>query len=184
MKHALLAVATAALATTGSAAVAKAQTQRAVVVGIAAGASLPTGDLSDQVKTGYNALATIGIGAPSINVGMRVDGMLNQFGQKSSGTGDLRVLGLSANLVLTLPGVLVKPYMIGGVGYYNAKFTGGDRSATTETGYNVGLGTTFSLASFSSFAELRFHHVPKTVVDAAGNSQSADFFPLTFGVIF
>src|SRR3954464_3256763 len=47
--------------------------------GVAAGATLPSGDLSDLNETGYHLMATAGVHPPLSPVGFRVDGMFNQL---------------------------------------------------------------------------------------------------------
>src|SRR5690242_16339610 len=94
MSRKMLAVAAFAL----MAPIAMAQAQ--LKFGIGAGASLPGGDLKDGFDTGYHLLVTAGVQPPLSPVGFRVDGAFNQFGEKSPGTDNFRVMNLSANAVL------------------------------------------------------------------------------------
>src|SRR5437762_3391307 len=66
---------------------------------------------------------TIGLnfGAPLIPVGARVEGSINGFNAKGSGSGSLRVLSGTANAIVGLG----MPYLIGGMGYYNATVKSG-----------------------------------------------------------
>src|SRR4051812_33928826 len=116
MSRKLLAVAAFALV----APVAAAQAQ--ISFGIGAGASMPGGDLSKGttgVETGYHVLVTAGIHPPLAPVGFRVDGMFNEFNSKSTAANapKYRIMGVNANAVLSMPGLIVlSPYVIGGVG--------------------------------------------------------------------
>ena len=66
MKRNVLGVLTAVLAVAVSAPAA--QAQNPMSFGIAAGASIPTGDYGDFFKTGFHGMATVGLaGAPAIS---------------------------------------------------------------------------------------------------------------------
>lgn len=181
MSRKMLAVAAFAL----MAPVAMAQAQLKFGVGL--GASLPNGDFADGVETGYHIMATAGVKPPLAPVGFRVDGMFNQFSDKTAGS-DLkaRIMGLTANAVLSMPGaVVLSPYAIGGVGYYNQtispKPTGFE--AQNDLGVNLGAGIQFGLAGFSAFGEIRFHNIFNGD-DGTGTSTSTRFIPITFGITF
>jgi hypothetical protein len=155
--------------------------------GVGAGASIPSGDLSgdDGLSTGYHLMATAGIQPPLAPVGFRVDGMFNEFNFKSTLASDLkfRIMGLSANAVLSMPGaVVLSPYAIGGVGMYNSKSTADGDEASTDMGVNIGAGVKFGLAGFGAFAEARFHHI--FAEEVAGTTPKIRFIPITFGITF
>jgi hypothetical protein len=176
MSRKMLAVAAFAL----MAPVAMAQAQ--LKFGIGAGASVPNGDFADANETGYHFLATAGIKPPLSPVGFRVDGMFNQFNYKASilDGESLRVMGLNANAILSMPGaVVLSPYAIGGVGMYNSKSSaGGDGS--NDLGVNIGAGVSFGLAGFGAFAEIRFHDIMAD--NGSGGTQHVRFIPITFGI--
>lgn len=160
-----------------------AMAQAQLSFGIAAGASVPSGDLSDGYETGYHLMATAGIQPPLAPVGFRVDGMFNQFNQKSPGTNKLNIMGLTANAVFSMPGAIVlSPYAIGGVGMYNMKSDAAGAEAETDLGLNIGVGVKFGLAGFGAFAEARFHHIMSEEV--AGVTPKFRFIPITFGIAF
>ena len=179
MSRKMLAVAAFAL----MAPIAAAQAQ--IKFGIGAGASIPNGDFATGIETGYHLMATAGIQPPLAPVGFRVDGMFNEFNGGAPSTSKLRVMGLSANAVLSMPGAIVlSPYAIGGVGMYRSsispKITGVD--AETDLGVNIGAGIKFGLAGFGAFAEVRLHNIMSD--DGAGNNVNSRFIPITFGITF
>src|SRR5215469_9902335 len=64
------------------------------------GARWPDSNLGNSYKTGYNVLASLGIGMPAWPVNLRVDGMFNQS-QSAPGVsaGTLQMWTLNANVV-------------------------------------------------------------------------------------
>ena len=180
MSRKLLAVAAFALI----APVAAAQAQ--IKFGIGAGASIPNGDISESVETGYHLLATAGIQPPLAPVGFRVDGMFNEFNFKAPASDTkFRVMGLNANAVFSMPGAIVlSPYAIGGVGMYNSKTTVDNSESETDIGVNIGVGIKFGLAGFGAFAEARFHHLFQEENTVTGTTPTFRFIPITFGITF
>jgi hypothetical protein len=159
-----------------------AHAQMPVSVGVAGGASVPTSDLGDAENTGYNALIALGLRAPLLPVSLRFDGMYNYMGGKSiSGltVPDLRVMTANANVMYALPMGMVKPYLIGGIGMYNTKFDG-QSGSTNDLGFNAGVGSQFSLGGLTAFGEARWH----TIRNVGDGNQSAQFVPVSFGLMF
>jgi hypothetical protein len=190
MKLRILAAGTMAFAVAAGSTPARAQGP--VSVGIAAGATIPSGDFSDMEKTGYHFMGSLAFGAPILPVGFRIDGMWNQFtGKSNSGllgtfdNTDFRVLNATGNVVFQLPGAIVaKPYLIGGLGAYWSKPDVDGESYKSKLGYNVGIGVKTALSGFGAFAEVRWHQVPDVFEDANGNKSSLTMIPLTFGILF
>ena len=187
MKRTALGVAAALLALSGSAAVADAQNPMSF--GIAAGATFPTGDLSDaEANTGFHGMVTLGMTPALVPFGVRIDGMYNSIGFNDDAltTGNsLQVLGVSVNGMFSMPGMMVtSPYLIGGVGYYNTKFKSDQLDLTGENdfGLNIGIGAKFSLSGFGTFAEVRYHHIMSD--DDESGYPGISFIPLTFGIMF
>lgn len=182
MSRKLLAVAAFALV----APVAAAQAQ--ISFGIGAGASIPGGDLSNAttgVETGYHVLVTAGIHPPLAPVGFRVDGMFNEFNSKSTAANPpkLRIMGVNANAVLSMPGLIVlSPYAIGGVGMYQRKSTAAGATSASDLGVNIGAGIKFGLAGFGAFAEARYHYIMAEKVGTV--TPKVNFIPITFGITF
>lgn len=162
-----------------------ANAQRRASVGVAAGATVPMGDLGDATSTGYHVLGTIGIsGTASSPVGFRIDGMYNSLSGKNSGP-DLNMWTVNGNLVFAFPGgMAATPYLIGGAGWYNLKTDEDGAESTNNFGLNGGIGARFALSGFSTFAEVRFHNVFGEKNEATDKRPSLRVIPLTFGIMF
>jgi hypothetical protein len=145
---------------------------------VAAGASLPMGDAADGLNMGYNATLGVGIKPPLAPLGVRIEGMFNSFDFKETVATDAsqRVLGLIANGTLSGPAMPV--YLIAGLGMYQSKVTVGSASASdTDFGFNIGGGFNLPLTGFSTFIEVRYHHIPV-------EGGSFQFVPITVGLKF
>jgi hypothetical protein len=162
-----------ALLTIGSTA---AQAQRPIQLGIAAGASIPTSDLADQTDTGYHVTGVAEIAPMLMPFGVRAELMFNQLKIKGS-SDNLNVFALSGNAIFGLPGIVISPYLIGGAGYYNSKFTGLSDSSN-DLGLNGGVGAKFRLGTLSTFGEIRYHNV------FTDGDTDLRLVPITFGILF
>jgi hypothetical protein len=164
-----------ALAAAFAVAPAIAQAQRPIQLGIAAGGSIPMGDLADETKTGYHVTGIAEIAPLLMPFGVRAELTFNQL--KEKGTSDnLNLIGLTGNAVSGLPGVVVSPYLIAGVGYYNSKFTGASGSSN-DFGLNGGAGVKFRLGGLATFGEIRYHNV-------FADGGDLRLVPITFGILF
>ena len=144
---------------------------------VAAGATVPMGGTGDDLKTGYNVTAGLGIKPPLAPIGLRIEGMLNQLDFKTSAFGSARLLAGIANITLSGP-VMPMGYLIGGVGMYNVATPDIAGSSTkTKAGFNAGVGLNFPLTGFGTFVEARFHLVTT-------DNESMKFVPITFGIKF
>jgi hypothetical protein len=177
-RSALRATALAAALTVGASA---ARAQSPVSLGIAGGRALPMGSTADVAESGYNGTLAIGVSAPLLPVGLRLDGMYNQLegtNDALASGGDFGVAAVSANLTYTLlPLAVARLYLIGGAGYYRTSFDdGGD--AQTDVGFNGGAGIRFGLGRTQLFAEARYHRV-----NTSDNGRLS-FVPVTVGLMF
>ena len=161
-----------------------------VAFGLGGGATVPSGSLNDRSNLGYNGLATVQLGVPTFPLQFRADLQYNSFGGKDFGSSvtnafnqaDTRVISGSVNAVFSLLPGPVKPYLIGGVGYYDTQLKGTD--ATRKMGYNYGAGVKFGMTGASLFIEARLHEIKDATFDVGGNRSSAKFIPVTIGIMF
>lgn len=151
-----------------------AQAQRPITLGISGGLALPTSDMADTHEMGWNLAAALNYNIPMSNLGFRFEGFWNQFSGEGSNP-DLRIVGGTVNAFYHLGGIGIRPYVIGGVGSYNAKLEGFE--STTDLGINAGAGLKFALAGMNAFTEARVH-----AVDTDGGDYQ--FVPIVFGVEF
>jgi len=150
-----------------------------VQIGIAAGAALPTSDLSDGANTGYNVTGTLAWNPQMVPLGIRIDGAYNRFGFKGGVDGNISFTSVSGNLVYKVPSASVSPYLIGGGGWChsNAALTGFGSGSSNDFCWNAGGGISMPLSGFDTFIEARYNQIQ-------GNGGSLKFVPITFGVMF
>jgi hypothetical protein len=171
MKRSLFAVAASMMVFAGVA-----QAQRPVTVGVAAGVSLPVGKLGDAANTGFNVAASATLKPVMVPFGVRLEAGYDQFGLEGV-DGNLRSFNVTGNAIVTVPSATpLKPYLIGGLGWYNVKTEGFD--AVNKLGLNVGAGINMPLSGFDTFLEARYHVLTNT------SPSSFRFIPITFGVRF
>lgn len=169
---------------------AAASAQGQFAFGLAGGATIPSGSLSDRQNLGYNGLATVQLGVPAFPFQLRADLQYNSFGGKRFSDAlnqaidgnDTRVMSGTLNGVFSPLAGSVKPYLIGGIGYYDTQLKGTD--ATRKLGYNYGAGVKFALTGASIFVEGRMHQVNDATFGVGGNRATAKFIPISIGVMF
>jgi len=171
-----IAIATTALALTAGAAAAQ-RPQLSVGGGVA----VPTGDLGEAQSAGWHGQVSMGYRPPMYPIGFRVDGLYHDMAGDLSAGQNFRTAAVTGNVVLEAPGLAVRPYLIGGVGYYNTKFQGA--ASRDGVGLNGGVGLKFRLADIESFVEARYHSA-MNAIGPDGNERAAGFVPITFGVSF
>lgn len=153
--------------------------------GIAGGLSAPVGDFGDAVDAGYHLTGLLSLSVPLAPVGLRVEGSFNEFKYKSgllSTSAKARIWSGTANAVLSTPGI-IGPYLIGGLGFYNASTScsGCSSSSSTKFGLNGGAGFKLGLTGFSAFIEARYHYISSGTTAGGGNTQ---FIPVSVGLTF
>ena len=103
-------------------------------------------------------------------------------------TGNVNLIGGTANIVLPLTQSVVKPYLIGGVGIYNRRvsqnvagtvdeFQSLKDSQSRKVGYNGGVGLSIGGVGPSFFIEARYHSV-------ATEPDKTRFVPVVVGFSF
>ena len=163
--------------------------------GVMGGASFPTGDFNDLLKTGWNAGALLNFGFANSPVALRVDGSWNQFSFKNIDTGSphFRVIDATADAVFSFGSKSpAQFYVLGGAGVYNFKVTGDNNNfdfstgTTTKFGLNGGVGVKFTAGPVAPFVEARYHYVFSGDSFNNNNSNSAKFqmIPISVGLTF
>lgn len=153
-------------------------------LGVFGGVTLPQDEAEKVFDRGWNAGALLIFQFPVVPVGIRVDGSYHKLdvAENVGLTGDAEILAATANVVVGFRVLLVKPYVVGGVGYYRLDFT--DESfpsafsgTENETGWNAGGGVSFSLRNIDIFVEARYHSVGTEGTDFK-------FVPVSVGIVF
>ena len=178
-------IALAALAAAIVTAPAAVEAQGSVKFGVAAGATFPTGDASDLYEWGYHVAGSI-TGKPMASpVGIRGEVMFHQLtgkegvtvGPVTSDVPNANVIAGLVNAELGMGGVGVRPFLIGGIGFYRLDF-GEGTDAQNKFGFNVGAGLDFGLADFDAFVEARYHSIQ------TDGDLNINIVPLSFGIRF
>lgn len=150
-------------------------------IGLGVGTLVPQGDLADGAKTGFAAIASLEMGG---RIALRAEALwanssLNGAIIKSAdGTpvpsgaevsGDVKLVGGLASLVLHMGLGPIQPYILGGAGYYNRNVSQDATGAASglqhlstkdsKLGYHVGVGLKFTIIGISAFGEARYHTV-------------------------
>jgi opacity protein-like surface antigen len=153
-------------------------------LGVAGGATAPQGDAKDVFDAGWHGGALLTLNLPVLPLGIRVDGSYHKLDASDDvgGSGDVEVLAGTANVVVGFRALLVKPYVVGGFGYYRLDFS--DESfpsafsgTENETGWNAGAGVSISLRKIDLFVEARYHSV-------STEGERFEFVPVSVGLVF
>lgn len=94
--------------------------------GVSGGAVIPLGDFADGAKTGYGVNGLIGLRLPALPVSFRGEVGYSRNDLKNGLDGNTRIISGVANIILGVtpgPTVVLRPYLIGGIGIYNVKGT-------------------------------------------------------------
>ncbi len=139
-----------ALALLSAASIASAQGTGGLHFGVEGGISNPQGDTKDFYDNGWHGGALAVWNFPVLPVGIRVDGSYHKFDGKNPAAGNADVLAGTADVVVGFRAILLKPYFVGGVGYYrldfsDASFPSSFRGKQNEAGWNAGAGVSISL---------------------------------------
>ena len=177
-----LAALAAALVTAPAALHAQDAAPRAIRWGLAAGATIPTGDAGDLYDWGFHVAGSGTYKAPLVPLGFRGEVMWHRLtgAEFESGLGtvdvpDANVIAGIVNAELGLGGTGAKPYLIGGLGVY--RLSAEDVDASTDFGFNIGAGVGIQLAGFDAFAELRYHSIQS-------DGDAVNIIPISFGLRF
>jgi len=166
----------AALAFMGTAAAAA---QSGATFGVAGGLLMPMGDYGDVDKLGFTAGIGASFGLGSAPVRIRVEGSYGQTSHDGIG-GNSKIMGGMVSLVypFQMEGS-VKPYVLGGLGYYNVKVevTGFGSADESKVGFGGGAGLMFGMGSADLFVEGRFMSISTT-------GSSTTFAPIIVGIRF
>ena len=172
------------LAAGGALLLSAASAQAQVSVGVGGGLTIPTGDFGDGFKTGWHGIANVGYDLPS-GIGLRGDFFYGQNNVDATGVdGKAKLAGGLGNVLYTFKSAgTIHPYVIGTVGFMNAKLEASGGGLTfsdseTKVAFGGGAGIKFKAGSDANFfAEGRY-----ISVNTSGGS--TNFIPITIGVSF
>ena len=170
-----------------------AQSDRPVKIGIGGGLSVPVSDAKNSLKNGFHGELMVMWAGEGLPIGVRGSVGYERLTLKglASGTdGDTRILSGIGNLSLGFPVGPVKPYIIAGLGAFNAQksVSGISSPSKTKFGIDAGAGLEFKLGGILGFVEGKFQNVfsDQGFSSALGSAKafSTQIIPVTFGVFF
>ena len=177
-----------AVASVASSTVARAQLSNPVKFTIFGGAALPSGDVSNDFKTGYTLGGAADLRAPLMPVGLRAELAYSILGAKDTGglqSLNMNDLGGNANVVFWMPsaGTPLTAYLTGGPSYSRIEVKGSDSGATgsyseNHWGFNAGAGIDFALGGLGTRLDVRYHQI------SLDDGSKVKTIPITFGITF
>jgi len=153
---------------------AQAQPTEGIRFGVGGGLTMPIGDYGDIDKAGWHALGLIQFPISQSPVHLRFDAMYGQTSHDAGG-GSTTLTGATGDLLYHLGSRAssVRPYVLGGLGFYNVDFGGVSES---KFAFGLGGGILFSIGTMHAFLETRYMSVQ--------TSPSLTFLPITLGLLF
>jgi opacity protein-like surface antigen len=173
------------------AAAARGQGAGGIHIGLFGGATLPVDETKDLFDNGWHGGAMLALNAPVAPIGLRIEGIYSQMDREEvlpGVTGELKILGGAANLVIGPRTPVVRPYFIGGAGYYRLEFgTDTDifdfEDEQDNFGWNAGAGISFTLGGVNVFVEGRYLSISTDEI-LGGETPDVKIVPVSVGLVF
>lgn len=142
--------------------------------GLGGGIIIPTGDYATFDETGWHVLGVVQLPIAQSPIHLRFDAMYGATMHKI-GSGNTKLFGATADLLYHLGSraASMRPYVLGGVGFYNVA----NGASSTNFAFGLGGGVLFSIGDMHAFLEGRYMSV-----QTSGSSLS--FVPITLGLMF
>jgi hypothetical protein len=156
---------------------AQAQPTEGIRFGVGGGLILPMGNYGDFDKAGWHVLGLIQVPISNSPIHFRADAMYGQTSHKSGfGSGSTTLTGATADLLYHLGNraAQVRPYVLGGLGFYNVDVGGTSQS---KLAFGAGGGILFGVGTMHAFLEGRYMSVQTS-------GSSINFLPISLGVMF
>jgi hypothetical protein len=156
---------------------AQAQPTEGIRFGVGGGLTLPTGNYGDADKAGWHVLGLIQFPISRSPIHARFDAMYGQTSHKSGfGSGNTTLTGATGDLLYHLGNraSTVRPYVLGGLGFFNVDAGGTSKS---KLAFGLGGGILFGIGTMHAFLEGRY-----VSVQTSGSSFS--FLPVSLGLMF
>lgn len=154
---------------------AQSQPTEGIRFGVGGGLTLPMGNYADIDKTGWHLLGLIQFPISQSPIHLRFDAMYGQTSHKSGGN-STTLTGATADLLYHLGdrAAKVRPYVLGGLGFYNVDAFG---SSQSKVAFGFGGGILFGVGTMHAFLEGRYMSVQTS-------GSSLNFLPISLGVMF
>jgi opacity protein-like surface antigen len=151
---------------------------------VGGGLTLPQGDYGDVASTGFHGMGGVQFGLGTAPIMIRVEGQYNRTGLADAvgADGNTSIIGGMASVVYGFQTAgNIKPYILGGIGYFQEKveITGLGDADESNIGYGGGVGVNIALTSVDLFVQARY-----LMVAEGDTFSAANFIPITVGVRF
>lgn len=155
---------------------AQAQPTEGIRFGVGGGLTLPMGTFGDFDKAGWNLVGLIQFPISQSPIHLRFDAMYGQTSHKSPASGNTTLTGATADLLYHLGdrAAKVRPYVLGGLGFYNVDVGG---TSESKLAFGFGGGILFGVGTMHAFLEGRYMSVQTS-------GSSTNFLPISVGVMF
>ena len=151
------------------------QPTEGLLFGAGAGLILPTGNYGTFDNMGWHLMGLVQMPLHNTPVHLRFDLMYGQTSVKSPGTGKTKLLGGTVDALYHFGdrSAGLRPYVLGGLGYYKVS----DGGSSSAIAFGFGGGVLFGIGtSMHGFAEARYMSVQ--------TSGTTSFVPITVGLMF
>ena len=160
----------------------RAAAQAPVRLGLGGGVSLPVGDIAQTSHSGINLNATLSYD-PKLPIGFEANASYHNFTPKGKTERNSFIMSVTGGITIPIAGTLGKPYLMGGVGYYNTQGpTTGATDAERDFGGYGGVGIRFRGSKAEYHVKAVFHEI-FAGKNAAGVTRSREVIPLSFTVV-
>jgi hypothetical protein len=156
---------------------AQSQPTEGIRFGVGGGLTMPLGNYGDFDKAGWNLVGVLQLPISQSPIHLRFDAMYGQTSHKSGlGSGSTTLTGATADLLYHLGdrAAKVRPYVLGGLGFYNVDAFG---SSNSKLAFGLGGGILFGVGTMHAFLEGRYMSVQTS-------GSSLNFLPISVGVMF
>ena len=149
------------------------------------GLSSPYSDFGEGAEAGWHGMAGLQLEVPGIPIAIRADAAHHSFGEmEASGVTERTTLLTGAiSGVLTLPGIGIGPYLLGGLGVSRNKtdliisaLSASGSTTRSDPSFHLGAGVTLGALGFGGFAEIRGTQA------SSGMGSSLRFLAATVGI--
>ena len=145
--------------------------------GVAGGVTLPQSDFKDAANTGWEGMGLIQFATGPVDIRVDATYGMNAFSDALKsivGSGNFKLFGGNADVVYNfkMEGT-IKPYVLGGVGYYNIGSDVSGSTSESKFAWNAGAGINFNML----FVEARY-------LSVATSGSATTFIPIDIGLKF
>ena len=149
------------------------------------GLSSPQSNFAEEAEAGWHGMAGLQLEVPGIPIAIRADGALHSFGEMTTSSLISKTTLLTGAIsgVLTLPGVGIGPYLLGGLGVSQnttdltiSALSAAGSTSRSDPSFHLGAGVTLGALGFGGFAEIRGTQV------SSGLGSSWRFLVATVGI--